>query len=78
MIALAGRNKAMEAPRITGPHIIMCTQMGGENHISVSRASGTTAAPTMKMMNTAGPSALSAAERSRPHSPHADTTFRKP
>jgi len=78
MIALAGRSKAMEAPRMTGPQTTICTQIGGENHASIIKASGTTSAPTMKMMKTAGPSALSAAERSSPHCGHFSTTFRYP
>ena len=78
MIALAGRSKAMQAPRMTGPQTTICTQMGGENHASIRRAIGATSAPTMKMMNTAGPSALSAADRSSPHCGHFATTLRKP
>src|SRR6266851_1487523 len=78
MIALAGRSNPIEAPRITGPQTTICTQIGGANHSSVSSAKGTTNAPTMKMMKTAGPSALSAAERSSRHCGQAGTTLRNP
>ena len=61
-----------------GPQTATCTQIGGANHNSVNSAKGTTSAPTMKMMKTAGPSALSAAERSSRHCEQAGTTLRNP
>ena len=78
MIALAGRSKAREPITIKGPQSSIWTQTGGENQTSVTSAIGTTSAPTIRMMKTAGPSALSAPVRSSPQLAQAGTTDRKP
>ncbi len=78
MTALAGRSKASDSPRMTGPQTTAWTQKGGENQTSVRSTSGMTSALTMKMMKTAGPSALSAPERSSLQRSQAGTTLRYP
>ena len=54
-----------------------CTQTGGWKAISVNRAPKQTMQPTIRMMNTAGPSPESAAPRSKPQASQRGLTLQE-